>query len=85
MDIEFAKSLSGHDKGQYYFIVKKDEEFVYLANGTTKTLAKLKKKKEKHIQRIKHLSDEIKGMFPEECSDITIKKAIKMYEKQIRG
>ena len=35
MNIEFAKSMSGHDRNQYYLIIKKDDEFVYLVNGTT--------------------------------------------------
>ena len=44
MKTEFAKSLSGHDRNQYYLIIKKDEDFVYLVNGTTKPLEKPKKK-----------------------------------------
>ena len=34
MNIEFAKSKSGHDRNQYYLIIKKEDEFVYLVNGT---------------------------------------------------
>ena len=49
MNIEFAKSMSGHDRNQYYLIIKKDDEFVYLVNGTTKPLTKPKKKNRKHI------------------------------------
>lgn len=80
--IEFAKSMSGHDKNQYYLIIKKDEEFVYLVNGTTKPLTKPKKKNRKHIQMIKRLSDEIIGILQKEQTDVTIKKAIKEYQKQ---
>jgi len=47
MNIEFAKSMSGHDRNQYYLIIKKDDEFVYLVNGTTKPLTKPKKKNRK--------------------------------------
>ncbi len=81
MNIQFAKSMSGHDRNQYYLIVKKDEEFVYLVNGTTKPLTKPKKKNRKHIQIIKHISDEITGLFEGELTDITIKRAIKLMEK----
>ena len=42
--MEFAKSLSGHDKGQYYLVVKEEEEFLFLVNGTTRPLEKAKKK-----------------------------------------
>ena len=82
MNIEFAKSMSGHDRNQYYLIIKKDDEFVYQVNGTTKPLTKPKKKNRKHNQIIKHISDEITGLFDGEPTDITIKKAIKIIEKQ---
>ena len=36
--MEFARSKSGHDKNQIYLIKEKDEKFVYLVNGTTRTL-----------------------------------------------
>ena len=84
MNIEFAKSMSGHDRNQYYLIIKKDDEFVYLVNGTTKPLTKPKKKNRKHIQIIKHISDEITGLFDGDPTDITIRKAIKIIEKQLK-
>ena len=40
-----AKSLAGHDKGRIYVIINIEETQVYLANGETRTLDKLKKKK----------------------------------------
>ena len=46
-EIEFAKSLSGHDKNQIYLVKEKDEKFVYLVNGTTKPLDAPKQKKQK--------------------------------------
>ena len=52
MNIEFAKSMSGHDRNQYYLIIKKEDEFVYLVNDPT---------------------------------DITIRKAIKIIEKQLNS
>ena len=85
MNIEFAKSMSGHDRNQYYLIIKKDDEFVYLVNGTTKPLTKPKKKNRKHIQIIKHISDEITGLFDGDPTDITIRKAIKIIEKQLNS
>lgn len=76
MNIEFAKSMSGHDRNQYYLIIKKDDEFVYLVNGTTKPLTKPKKKNRKHIQIIKHISDEI----TRDC--LTVIQQISQSEKQ---
>ena len=43
-------SLAGHDKGNYYIIVREDAHYVYLADGRTKTAAKPKRKKRKHVQ-----------------------------------
>lgn len=79
MKIEFAKSLSGHDSSQIYLIANSDEKFVYLVNGTTKTLDTPKKKSRKHIQLIKNLPKEVEECFLQEVSDITIKRAIKLY------
>lgn len=83
MNIEFAKSLSGHDQNQIYLIQKKDERFVYLVNGTTKPLETPKKKSVKHIQIIKKLPIEVTECLSESVTDITIKRAIKTYQRAI--
>ncbi len=82
MTIEFAKSLSGHDRNQYYLIVKKDEKNVYLVNGRTKLLENPKKKNSRHIQIIRKLPDEVIKALSEELTDITVKRAIKIYNQQ---
>ncbi len=82
MTIEFAKSLSGHDRNQYYLIVKKDEKNVYLVNGKTKLLGNPKKKNSRHIQIIRKLPDEVIKALSEEMTDITVKRAIKIYNQQ---
>ena len=38
-----VRSLAGHDKGNYYIIVREDANYVYLADGRTKTAAKQKR------------------------------------------
>ncbi len=45
-----VRSLAGHDKGTYYIIVREDAQYVYLADGRTKTVAGPKRKKKKHVQ-----------------------------------
>lgn len=81
MSVELARSMSGHDKNQVYLIKEKDERFVYLVNGTTKTLAKPKKKSEKHIQIIRKLPVEVAECFDGALTDNTIKKAIRQYNR----
>ncbi len=81
--MEFAKSLSGHDKNQYYFVLEKEEDIFLLVNGTNRSLEKPKKKNEKHVQIIKKLPIEIEQILAKEQSNLTIKKAIKEYEKLV--
>lgn len=83
MNIEFAKSLSGHDRNQIYLIQKKDDRFVYLVNGTTKPLEMPKKKSVKHIQIIKKLPIEVTECLLGSVTDSTIKRAIKTYQRAI--
>ena len=78
-EMEFARSKSGHDKHQIYLIKEKDEKFVYLVNGTTRTLDMPKKKNAKHIQIIKNLPIEVTEILEENLSDLTVKRAIKQY------
>lgn len=79
MRIEFAKSLSGHDRNQVYLIKEKDGNYVYLVNGTTKPLNAPKKKSEKHIQPIRKLPAEVLEILEAGITDLTIKRAIKTY------
>ena len=83
--MEFARSKSGHDKNQIYLIKEKDEKFVYLVNGTTRTLDMPKKKNAKHIQIIKNLPIEVKEILEENLSDLTVKRAIKQYCQMNEG
>lgn len=85
MSIYFAKSTAGHDKNQIYFILKEEEEFVYLVNGTTKPLDKEKKKRRKHIQIIKNLPEEIVCILEEGITNESVKRAIKLYKKESTG
>ena len=42
----FARSLAGHDKGNLYIIVRREEQFAWVADGRLKPLEKPKKKKQ---------------------------------------
>ena len=52
-----ARSKAGHDKDMLYVIIEEDKECVYLSDGRLRTLDRLKKKKKKHIQIIRHIPD----------------------------
>lgn len=47
-----ARSKAGHDAGNIYVIMEVDDAYVYLADGSVRTLDHLKKKKKKHVQII---------------------------------
>ncbi len=47
-----ARSKAGHDTGKVYVIIEVDDTYVYLADGSIRTLEHLKKKKKKHVQII---------------------------------
>ncbi len=43
---------AGRDAGQWFYVVRMDRDFVYLANGKDRTLDQPKRKKRKHIQKV---------------------------------
>ena len=45
-------SLSGRDKGKYFFVVDTAGEYVMIADGRYRKLEQQKKKKQKHLQLI---------------------------------
>ncbi len=76
----FARSLAGHDKGKLYVILDIREEYVYLADGKTRTLENPKKKKRKHIQPDLETVDFGQGPVRDEL----IRKALKGKEGKNR-
>lgn len=84
MTIEFATAKAGHDKKHVYCVIRKEADWVYLVNGTTRKLDHPKKKNVKHIQIIKKLPIEIGKMCQEigqTYSDEGIRKAIDCYQQ----
>ena len=80
----FAISKAGHDKGNIYVIVREDNEYVYVADGVSKTLEKPKKKNKKHIQIIKKkaieiIADEQHVKAQNLADNEQVKRAIKLY------
>ncbi len=84
MNLRLAKSLCGHDKNEIYVVYREENDFVYLINGKTKTIEKPKRKKQRHIQIIKNLPEEIIEMVSKELTNETAKKIIKHYVRSIQ-
>ena len=47
-----ARSRAGHDKGSIYVIISVKNEYVYLADGDSRPLRRMKRKNRKHLQPI---------------------------------
>ena len=80
-----ASSKAGHDKGKIFIITEEEHEYVWLADGKTKTQSHPKKKKKKHIQIIKVYQDEEirkRLLQKETIKDEEIRKVIKTYKKE---
>ncbi|MEG2000352.1 MAG: KOW domain-containing RNA-binding protein [Evtepia sp.] len=46
---EIVRSLSGHDQGNFFYVVNIKEEFVYLTDGKHRKIEHPKKKRMKHV------------------------------------
>ena len=45
-------STAGRDKDELLYVIAEEEQFLLLANGKDRTLAKPKRKKRKHVQKV---------------------------------
>lgn len=52
-----ARSLAGHDKGQWYLILRVEGSAVWLIDGKTRTKERPKKKNIRHIQPARMQAD----------------------------
>ena len=84
MDLMLATSKAGHDKKQVYVVVNEDENYFYLANGTTKLMSKPKKKKIIHLQLIKNIPSNVFEDINdvETLDDVKIKRILKSYNRR---
>ncbi len=84
MDLVLAMSKAGHDKKDIYVVIREDDEYCYLVNGKTKTLAKPKKKKKIHLQLIKKIPSNVLNEIKEinTLDDVAIKRILKSYNRR---
>ena len=82
----FVKSLAGHDKDCYFFILYESGEYVYLSDGKYRPMNRPKKKKRKHVEAVG-----MEGVTPGEkiknnkmVTDEEIKRFIKLFKREKR-
>lgn len=72
-----AWSLAGHDKGKLYVVARVEEEYAWLCDGRVRPLEKPKKKKWKHIQLMKRIPVELRGISWDHVKNEEIRHSIK--------
>ena len=45
-------STAGRDAGNWFYVIKEDSVYLFLANGRDRTLEKPKRKKRKHVAKV---------------------------------
>ena len=83
-----ATSKAGHDCKEVFVIVREEEEYVYLADGKARSLAKPKRKNKKHIQLIKKNKNEEwaeRLTMQQPVRDEEIKRMITLYKAEREG
>lgn len=54
---DVVRSTAGHDKSIYYAVVAEDGEYVFVANGKTRTIDDPKRKKRKHLSYVGRIAE----------------------------
>ncbi len=82
-EIKLARSMSGHDRGEIFVILKEETDFVFLADGVRRTVEKPKKKNRKHIRLICDIpADAAELLSPDtDLKNTEIKRALKLYKR----
>lgn len=73
-------SNQGRDNGKYYIIISIVKNYLYLANGSTKTIEMPKKKKNKHVILTDVIDMNIKNSIQsqDKNANLKIKRFIKL-------
>ena len=74
-------SKAGRDKGQLFFVIDADEQYVYLADGKSRRIEAPKRKKQKHVRFIAESAAPVaeKIRSKEKITNSELRKAIAAY------
>ena len=80
----FIRSRSGRDIGKHYVIINAHNEYLYLVDGTIRTLDNPKKKNIKHISRLNYSNPIlVEAIKNKSVKNEEIKRAIKLLQIEI--
>ncbi len=76
-------SLAGRDKERPFYVLKTEENFVYLVDGSLRRIESAKKKKRKHIKVVSDFDSRVsmKLKAGEKVLNSEIRKALSDYKK----
>ena len=49
---DVVSSVAGRDAGEWFYVIKTEDQYLYLVNGKDRTLDKPKRKKRKHAEKV---------------------------------
>ena len=79
-------SKAGRDKGQLFFVIDADEQYVYLADGKSRKLEKPKRKKRRHVLFVSEdssrLADKIKRS--EKITNSELRRTLAAYRGEVQ-
>ena len=80
---QIVTSLQGRDEGEIYVVVKIEDKFAFVCNGTTKTLKKPKRKNKLHLKTTPVVITEIAQKLEQkrQINDQMIYHSIHEYKK----
>ena len=82
-----GKSLKGHDRNHIYVVYREEENYLYLVNGTTKTMDNPKKKNKLHVQLIKRFPLEVQSKIDEvsNLDDDVVEEIVNLYDNYLKS
>lgn len=82
---QIVKSKAGRDKGKFFVIIDKEDEYLYLVDGILRRIDNPKKKKIKHIQPTNIIIDIIKNKIEndEKITNADIRKQLILYQETL--
>ncbi len=76
-----AVSRAGHDRDTVYVVLAADDTYFWLADGKRRRLENPKKKKQMHVQVVKHLPTALLEQMQSITLDAHIRKILKSYRE----
>lgn len=71
-----VQSIAGHDAGDFFLVVRQEDNFVWVCNGKQRKANHCKQKNLKHITETGLVCDWVET-HPEQINNTSVKKAIK--------